>query len=165
MPRYVERKNWSWLSSALRWSQVWSGGGSRANRVISVREVYGGWASLLSYTVDVTTSVRCDDTSSLSSSSATSFRWLVALLALLPRPTFQSKAIDEVANSRRRTILVDHGWKFAELYMSGETVSPECRQRNYSRGSALLPFLFRVMQVVAAALTTTMHSSHFPLIV
>lgn len=88
---------------------VWSLNGRREeeeNRVISTREVYGGWVSLLSYTVDVTTSVRCDDSSSSSSSSATSFRWLVALLSLLlPRSTFQSKAIDEVANSRRRTIL------------------------------------------------------------
>lgn len=87
---------------------VWSLNGRREeeNRVISTREAYGGWVSLLSYTVDVTTSVRCDDSSSSSSSSATSSRWLVALLSLLlPRSTFQSKAIDEVANSRRRTIL------------------------------------------------------------
>lgn len=37
---YVKRKNRSWLSSALRRSEVWSGKG--VNRVISTREIYGG---------------------------------------------------------------------------------------------------------------------------
>lgn len=48
------------------------------------------------------------------------------------------------------------------IHEQGDGV-PECRQRNYSRGSVLLPVLFRVMQLVAVVPATTMHSSYFPL--
>jgi len=71
------------------------------NRTISTREIYGvGFRCCHTQSTDTTT-VRCDD-SSLSSSFAPSFHRLITLL--LQRPTFQSKAIDEVANSRRLTI-------------------------------------------------------------
>jgi len=138
--------------------EVWSDGGEEGEQNDLYSRDLRGWVSLLSYAVG--------------HNDRPLRRLLVIILVrhLLsstghppPSTTFQSKAIDEVANSRRLTIPWITGENSPNCTWAGrQTVSLNVAERNYSRGSFFSLFSFE--QLVAVVLATT-HSSYFPLVV